>query len=135
MSASDSPRLDPSKLVLVRDEMLRFFAEDDRPPIEVSEAGLVTVTMERAIPGARREPLWRLDWGRGAGPGGGDRRRRQQSHCRSDAAERRAALAGGRSGEGVVITSVNAGRPMRSLARAHATEAQANDLGNRENGT
>lgn len=46
MSASDSPRLDPSKLVLVRDEMLRFFAEDDRPPIEVSEAGLVSVTMD-----------------------------------------------------------------------------------------
>lgn len=46
MSASDSPRLDPSKLVLVRDEMLRFFAEDDRPPIEVSESGLVTVTMD-----------------------------------------------------------------------------------------
>lgn len=46
MSLSDSTRLDPSKLVIIRDEMLRFFAEDDCTPIEVSEAGLVSVTMD-----------------------------------------------------------------------------------------
>jgi hypothetical protein len=41
-----SPHFDTSALPLVREEMLRFFAEDSYPPIEVSEADVVSVTMD-----------------------------------------------------------------------------------------
>jgi DNA-binding protein YbaB len=40
------PLLDDSTMQFVRDEMLRSFAEDGYPPIEVSEADLVSVVMD-----------------------------------------------------------------------------------------
>jgi hypothetical protein len=46
MVLSHQPHLDESTFPVVREEMLRFFADDGYPPVEVSQADLVSVVMD-----------------------------------------------------------------------------------------